>query len=202
MTTTDVIDRLAASRIVPVVRATSAQTAYEIVARLLGAGVDTIECTATTPDWPSLLSTLRAGSVEALLGIGTITTAANAHLAVAAGADFIVSPYPCPDVRTVADRAGVLFIEGGFTPGEVASASRHGIAKLVPAHVGGVRYLQSLLDVLPGARIIPTGGIAVADVPRWLAAGAFAVGVGSDLYAAEDMDAKVRELRAAIGGSP
>ena len=202
MTTTDVIDRLAASRIVPVVRATSAQTAYEIVARLLGAGVDTIECTASTPDWPSLLSTLRAGSVEALLGIGTITTAANAHLAVAAGADFIVSPYPCPDVRTVADRAGVLFIEGGFTPGEVASASRHGIAKLVPAHVGGVRYLQSLLDVLPGARIIPTGGIAVADVPRWLAAGAFAVGVGSDLYAAEDMDAKVRELRAAIGGSP
>ena len=199
LTIAEVIDRLAASRIIPVVRAGSAQAAYEIVARLLGSGIDTIECTATTPEWPSLLATLRVASVDALLGMGTITTAANAHLAVAAGADFLVSPYPCPDVRTVADRAGVLFIEGGLTPGEVASASRHGVAKLFPAHVGGVPFLKSLLDVLPGARIIPTGGIAVADVPQWLAAGAFAVGVGSDLYASNDLDAKVRDLQATIG---
>jgi 2-dehydro-3-deoxyphosphogluconate aldolase/(4S)-4-hydroxy-2-oxoglutarate aldolase len=195
----DVIDRLAASRVVPVVRAASAEAAHDIVARLLGAGVDTIECTATTPEWPSLLATLRSGSVDALLGMGTITTADNARLAVESGADFLVSPYPCPEVRTVAEEAGLLFIEGGYTPGEVAAASRHGVAKLFPANVGGVRFLKSLLDVLPGARIIPTGGITVADVPQWLAAGAFAVGVGSDLYAADDLDAKVRELRDSIG---
>ena len=150
-----VIERLEAARIIPVVRAASAASAHDIVARLLGAGVDTIELTATTPDWPTLLSELRAGSVDALLGMGTITTAASAHLAVAAGADFLVSPYPCPGVRIVADKAGVLFIEGGCTPAEIAAAAAHGVAKLFPAHVGGVRFLKSLLDVLPGARIIP-----------------------------------------------
>ena len=197
-----VIERLGAARIIPVVRAASAASAHDIVARLLGAGVDTIELTATTPDWATLLAELRAGSVDALLGMGTITTAANAQLALAAGADFLVSPYPCPDVRTVADQAGALFVEGGSTPSEIAAAAAHGVAKLFPAHVGGVRFLKSLLDILPGARIVPTGGITVADVPDWLAAGAFAVGVGSDLYAAPDLDKKVRELRASIGDAP
>jgi 2-dehydro-3-deoxyphosphogluconate aldolase/(4S)-4-hydroxy-2-oxoglutarate aldolase len=193
------ITRIGESRILPVVRAASADAARDIVARLLGAGVDTIECTATTPDWPELVSELRAGTVDALIGVGTITTAANAVLALESGADFLVSPYPAPEVRPIALAAGVLFIEGGYTPGEVAAAAARGVAKLFPAHVGGVRFLKSLLDVLPGARIVPTGGITVADVPAWLAAGAFAVGVGSDLYAADDLDAKVAELRAAIG---
>ena len=55
------------------------------------------------------------------------------------------------------------------------------MAKLFPAHVGGPRYLKSLLAVAPGARIMPTGGIALDEVGEWLDAGALAVGVGSDL---------------------
>ncbi|MCU1675459.1 MAG: aldolase [Frankiales bacterium] len=201
-TPASVIERLGTSRVIPVVRAASADAAHDIVARLFGAGLDAIECTATTPEWPALLTALRAGSLDALLGMGTITTAANAELAISCGADFLVSPYPAPEVRVVAQRSGVLFIEGGFSPGEIADAASRGVAKLFPAHVGGTRYLKSLLDVLPGVRIIPTGGISVADAPLWVAAGALAVGVGSDLYAAGDLDAKVAELRAAIGTDP
>jgi 2-dehydro-3-deoxyphosphogluconate aldolase/(4S)-4-hydroxy-2-oxoglutarate aldolase len=48
--------------------------------------------------------------------------------------------------------------------------------------------------VAPDARIMPTGGIPLADVRAWLRAGAVAVGVGSDLTAAGDIAARVREV--------
>lgn len=79
-----------------------------------------------------------------------------------------------------------------MTPTEVAASSAHGAAKLFPAHVGGPAYLTSLLAVMPGRRLVPTGGIALADVPAWLAAGAYAVGVGSDLLAHDDLEAAFR----------
>jgi 2-dehydro-3-deoxyphosphogluconate aldolase/(4S)-4-hydroxy-2-oxoglutarate aldolase len=65
-----------------------------------------------------------------------------------------------------------------------------------PAHVGGARYLASLLAVAPEARIMPTGGIPLAEVPKWLEAGAIAVGVGSDLTAPGDIAARVQEVLA------
>ena len=95
------------------------------------------------------------------------------------------------------DAAGVPFVEGGLTPTEVLDAASHGIAKLFPAHAGGLRYLQSLLAVAPEARIMPTGGIPLDEVRDWLAAGALAVGVGSDLTAPGDIAARVK---AALAG--
>ena len=125
-----------------------------------------------------------------------MTTAEDARRAVDAGADFLVSPYPAPAVRSFATETGTVFLEGGFTPGEVAAATRHGVAKLFPAHVGGVGFLRSLLAVAPRARIMPTGGIPLTEVPHWLAAGAYAVGVGRDLTAPGDIAARVREVLA------
>ena len=65
-------------------------------------------------------------------------------------ADFLVSPYPAEAVRAYAAETSTVFLEGGFTPGEIAEASARGIAKLFPAHVGGPAYLRSVLAVLPG----------------------------------------------------
>ncbi len=111
--------------------------------------------------------------------MGTVTTAAAAELAIELGAAFLVSPYPAPAVADVAEAAGALFMEGGFTPDQIAAACERGVAKLFPAHLGGIQYLRSLLSVLPGTRIVPTGGIGPDDVEAWLEAGAFAVG-GTD----------------------
>jgi 2-dehydro-3-deoxyphosphogluconate aldolase/(4S)-4-hydroxy-2-oxoglutarate aldolase len=196
----ETVARIAASRVVPVVRAASARDAESIARRLIDAGVGAIELTTTIPDWADLLAELRGAGADAVIGMGTVVTGPDAELALERGARFLVSPYPAPSARAAADAAGALFIEGGLTPGEVAQAAGHGVAKLFPAHVGGVSYLRSLLAVLPGARIMPTGGIGVADVPAWLAAGALAVGVGSDLYGADDLDGMLAELRVATAG--
>ena len=127
------------------------------------------------------------------LRVGTITSTELAERAIASGADFCVSPRLVPGARAALDAAGIPFIEGGLTPTEVLEAASHGVAKLFPAHVGGVRYLRSLLAVAPEARIMPTGGIPLDEVSDWLRAGAIAVGVGSDLTAPGDIASRVRE---------
>lgn len=149
---------------------------------LVDAGLATIELTATIPDWRSALEALRP--LDVLIGLGTVTDAGTASAALDAGADFLVSPRLSPPVRSLASARGVPFMEGGFSPTEVATALEGGVAKLFPAHVGGPEYLRSILAVFPGARIVPTGGIGLDDLDAWRDAGAAAVGIGSALTAA------------------
>jgi 2-dehydro-3-deoxyphosphogluconate aldolase / (4S)-4-hydroxy-2-oxoglutarate aldolase len=129
-----------------------------------------------------------AEHADATVGLGTVTSADIARRALDCGARFLVSPWPVPEVREVAHRAGVPFLEGAFSPGEVADVASRGPVKLFPAHVGGPQLLRSLKAVLPEAVIVPTGGIALVDVARWLDAGSYAVGVGGDLLAPGGFD--------------
>lgn len=186
-------DQLASARVVPVLRTDTAGAALEAAARCYAAGLPLVELTATTPGWEDALRWVRRDFPDRIVGVGTVLSAAQAVAAVDAGAHFLVSPRPVPQVRqALAGR--VPFVEGGMTVAEVLDAAARGVAKLFPAHVGGPQYLRSILAVAPGSRIVPTGGIALAEVPQWLRAGALAVGVGSDLLAAPDLRAALRDV--------
>ncbi|MFJ3876223.1 bifunctional 4-hydroxy-2-oxoglutarate aldolase/2-dehydro-3-deoxy-phosphogluconate aldolase [Streptomyces sp. NPDC090077] len=179
---------LAAQRLLPVLRSTDADRALRATAELLGAGCRAVELTTSTPGWAGAVrraAALRdARGRSAVIGVGTVTTAAQADAALDAGAAFLVSPYPAPEVREAAARRGTPFLEGGFTPGEIAAAVRSaGAAKVFPAHVGGPEFIRSLRAVLPDAVLVPTGGIRPGRVREWLDAGASAVGIGSGLPA-------------------
>jgi 2-dehydro-3-deoxyphosphogluconate aldolase/(4S)-4-hydroxy-2-oxoglutarate aldolase len=98
----------------------------------------------------------------------------------------------------VAVAAGVPFLEGAFSPTEIAAAAVHGPVKVFPASSVDPGYLRALRPVLPaGTLLIPTGSITLSDVPRWLAAGAYAVGVGGDLFTGDGRTVRLAELRAA-----
>ncbi|MFE4250197.1 hypothetical protein ACFRU3_11910 [Streptomyces sp. NPDC056910] len=66
-------------------------------------------------------------------------------------------------------------------PSELRTAADRGVAKLFPAHIGGVVCLQSRLAVLPGARIVATGAVTVDNTAVWLGADAFTVSKGGDI---------------------
>lgn len=179
----DSIARIASARVLPVVRADSEAAGWAKVGSLRAGGYDVLELTTTIPGWARLLRRVREEHPQVCVGVGTVSGAEQARQAIDGGAGFCVSPCQAPEVRAVCDRHGVAFIEGGLTPTEVIGSAARGVAKLFPAHVGGPRYLRSLLAVAPQARIIPTGGIAVDEIDSWLAAGAFAVGIGSAMPA-------------------
>ncbi|HEY0805325.1 MAG TPA: bifunctional 4-hydroxy-2-oxoglutarate aldolase/2-dehydro-3-deoxy-phosphogluconate aldolase, partial [Pseudonocardiaceae bacterium] len=176
-TVPDLRAALAAQRVLPVLREPDPAAAVTRVTALLTAGARVIELTTSTHDWPMALDEcVRLSDGQALIGMGTITSPAQAQTAIDGGAAFLVSPYPRPAVRAIVARTP--FVEGGFTPAEIAAAAEFGLAKVFPAHVGGPAFVRSLRAVLPGARLVPTGGITAADVADYLAAGALAVGVG------------------------
>ncbi|MQA78497.1 MAG: aldolase [Streptosporangiales bacterium] len=181
---TDFLSLARTQRLVPVLRADDPAAAVTRVAELVAAGCRVIELTTTVPGWDRALGDAveRFGADGTLIGLGTVTTQEQATSAVRLGAAFLVSPYTAPAVRAVAADAHLPFLEGAFTPSELASAAAHGPVKLFPAHVGGPTYLKSVLTILPaGTAVIPTGGIGLADVDAYLRAGAVAVGVGSVL---------------------
>ncbi|MEU3322228.1 bifunctional 4-hydroxy-2-oxoglutarate aldolase/2-dehydro-3-deoxy-phosphogluconate aldolase [Streptomyces sp. NPDC006785] len=150
---------------------------------------------------------------EAVIGAGTVLTAGQAQTCVDAGARFLVSPVAAPDVVRTARAAGVAAYPGALTPTEIHAAARTGApaVKLFPASAVSPRYVSDLLGPLPGIPLIPTGGISLADIPAWIAAGVAAVGLGTPLIgtaATEGVDdrlagrcrqalAAVREGRAA-----
>jgi 2-dehydro-3-deoxyphosphogluconate aldolase/(4S)-4-hydroxy-2-oxoglutarate aldolase len=192
----DAESAIAKQIVLPVVREASGEQALAVADWLIEQGLDVVELTASTPDWDAAVAELRQRAPEAVVGAGTLRTREDAERAVASGAAFMVTPCPAPAVREVAEGAGIALLEGGLTPGEVLAAADRGIAKLFPAHVGGVELLRSILALSPGARIVPTGGIGLADVPAWLDAGAYAVGVGSELRPGPEAAARLRETLA------
>jgi 2-dehydro-3-deoxyphosphogluconate aldolase / (4S)-4-hydroxy-2-oxoglutarate aldolase len=194
LTTDELAELLRSALLLPVLRPPNPQAALTQVQRCVDAGLPVVELTTTIDDWLDALREVRAAWPSLVVGMGTVLEDRQAKAAIDGGAAFLVSPCPVPDVRRAAN-GRLPLIEGGLTPAELLDATSRGLAKLFPAHVGGPQMLRSLLALRPQARIVPTGGIEVDQIPAWLKAGALAVGVGSGLLKEPDLPARVRALQ-------
>jgi 2-dehydro-3-deoxyphosphogluconate aldolase / (4S)-4-hydroxy-2-oxoglutarate aldolase len=184
--------------LVPVLRASSAQEAINIADAIMAGGVNILEVTMTVPGAIRVIEQLANHHGEKLLlGAGTVLDPETARSCILAGAQFIVSP--ALDLRTIelCRRYSVPIMPGALTPTEILSAWQAGadVVKVFPCSaLGGAKYLKALQGPLPQIQLIPTGGVSLATAEEFLAAGAFALGVGSDL-----VDAKAaREGRTSV----
>ncbi|MEV0291613.1 bifunctional 4-hydroxy-2-oxoglutarate aldolase/2-dehydro-3-deoxy-phosphogluconate aldolase [Kribbella sp. NPDC050820] len=193
MPAAEALVRLRNAHAFAVVRARDAEEAVAIAEALHAGGLQAIELTFTTPGIEQALCEVRARlGPGLLLGAGTITTPEQACAAADSGADFLVSPHLDPPLLEAMLATGLLATPGVLTPSEVAAARRAGAdaVKLFPASTVGVAHLKALLGPFPGLQVVPTGGISVAKAPEWLAAGAVAVGLGSELLPKALRDAR------------
>ena len=119
--------------------------------------------------------------------------AGTAALYLNLGASFVVSPTLSAEVAAVCNRRKVAYMPGCATPTEVARAEELGceIVKLFPARLGGPKLVSDILAPCPWSRLMPTGGIAPdrESLTSWFAAGAACVGLGSQLFPADDVAA-------------
>jgi 2-dehydro-3-deoxyphosphogluconate aldolase / (4S)-4-hydroxy-2-oxoglutarate aldolase len=185
MTIEEVIRRIGEIGIVPVVRAATVEDATRAVEAICAGGIPIVEITMTVPNATSVIRhVMREHGKTALIGAGTVTSGEQAERCIEAGAEFLVSPGLSLAVLAVAQACGKLAIPGALTPTELMHAQDNGakLTKIFPCgNVGGAKYLQSLRGPFPNAALIPTGGVNAANAPDYIAAGAFALGVGGDL---------------------
>lgn len=185
MSNDEVVKRIADVGIVPVVRAASVDEANRAVEAICAGGIPVVEITMTVPNAVTVIRELvQQRGNEVLIGAGTVTTAEQAESCLRAGAQFLVSPGLAVSVLAVARANSKLAIPGALTPTELMNAQEQGakIIKIFPCgNVGGAKYLKSLKAPFPQACLIPTGGVNAANAADFIAAGAFALGVGADL---------------------
>ena len=177
--------KIAEIGIVPVVRAAGVEEAWQAVEAILEGGIPLVEITMTVAGAVEVIRELiRQVGNKVLVGAGTVVTREQAEACLDAGAQFLVSPGLSLAMVRAAQARGVLAIPGALTPTELMTATAEGVSlvKIFPCgSVGGPKYLKALRGPFPKAKLIPTGGVSVANAAEYIAAGAFAVGVGSDL---------------------
>ena len=123
----------------------------------------------------------------AAVGVGTVLTAFQLQSALAAGAEFFVTPICRPELVPLAHAAGRPIMLGAYTPTEAQLAHEAGadFVKLFPADNHGPKGVRAFRAPLPHLRIVPTGGVTLANAGEFIKAGCVALGVGSTLITAE-----------------
>jgi 2-dehydro-3-deoxyphosphogluconate aldolase / (4S)-4-hydroxy-2-oxoglutarate aldolase len=175
----DVLERLGAVRVVPVLTATDADEAERACAALLEGGLSAVEITFRTDAAAEAIRRV-AEIDELLVGAGTILSPEQLESAAEAGARFAVAPGTSSSVVEAARASDVPFIPGVATPSEIERARALGcnVVKLFPASLlGGPAFVKAVAPVYRDVRFVPTGGInpenlgAYLELPAVLACG-------------------------------
>ncbi len=180
----ETLERLRAASVLAVLRTPDADSAVRAAEALVAGGVRAIELTFTTPGAADAIRRTRAAlGDDVIVGAGTIRDRGQLDAALEAGAEFLVTPHLDAELLPAMLASGRLALPGTLTPTEMAAAIAAGAeaVKLFPASAFGPSYLQALRGPFPDLQVVPTGGIGPGDVAAWLAAGAVAVGAGSEL---------------------
>ena len=145
-----------------------------------------------------------------IMGVGSVSDAAQASLFMSLGANFVVTPLLREDIATVCNRRKVLWSAGCGSLTEIARAEELGceIVKLFPGDIYGPQFVKSVKGPQPWTSIMPTGGVSPTEenLKGWFDAGVTCVGMGSkliskDIIANEDfakLEMNVRKVLAII----
>ncbi len=190
MTSDQVIKQIEAGRIIAILRGDFGGREEEIVSALVEAGVTAVEVTLNSPNAFDSINRLSASFGSRIaVGAGTVLRVDEVERAADSGARFIVSPNRNASVIKTTKRLGLVSLPGCFTPSEIVEALDAGAdaAKLFPAQSLGIDFIKAMRGPLPDARLIPTGGVTPEAARDYLAAGVWALGVGSELVGKDVM---------------
>ena len=187
------MERLA---LIAILRGIAPAQALAVGEVLVHSGFSMLEIPLNSPQALDSIGQLAQAQPRALVGAGTVLTAAQVRDVHAAGGQLVVAPNFDPEVVRAALQLGLVCLPGVLTPSEAfgaLAAGAHGL-KLFPAEMASPAVLKALRAVLPThVLVFPVGGISVGNMGPWMAAGANGFGIGSALYSPGKSTAAVRE---------
>ena len=158
--------------VIPVIVIDQVDQAVPMARALVDGGVRVLEVTLRTAAGLPSIEAIAAAVPEAIVGAGTLRSAADARAAEKAGARFGVSPGYSARVAEACRELGLPLLPGVATASEVMSAADEGFRflKFFPASAaGGPALLKAWASPFADIAFCPTGGIGRDSAPAWLA---------------------------------
>ncbi|KIL41501.1 ketohydroxyglutarate aldolase [Gordoniibacillus kamchatkensis] len=185
------IQQMHEAGVVAVLRGDSPEDVVQMAVHAIAGGIRVIEVTMTVPFALEAITALAKkyqsdrpeADDYAIIGSGTVLDPETARATMLAGAEFVVSPSMSRETIVLCNRYRVPVLPGCMTIQDIASALELGVdvVKLFPGNLYSPSIIPTIKGPLPQANLMPTGGVSLSNLKEWIEAGAFAVGIGSDL---------------------
>ncbi len=206
-----VLQRMKEDCLIAVIRAKNKEQGEKLVDSIIKGGINFIEITMTMDEgnpveFIAFLAQKYKDNPKIVIGAGTVLDPETARLVILAGANYVVSPAFNPETIKLCNRYRVPVLPGVMSPTEAIMALEAGcdVIKLFPGNILGPAAISTYKGPLPQGEFMPSGGVDVDNVDKWLKAGAYAVGTGSSLTKGakpgdfEAVEAKAREFVEAV----
>lgn len=206
-----VLQRMKEDCLIAVIRAKNKEQGEKLVDSIIKGGINFIEITMTMDEgnpveFIAFLAQKYKDNPKIVIGAGTVLDPETARLVILAGANYVVSPAFKPETIKLCNRYRVPVLPGVMSPTEAIMALEAGcdVIKLFPGNILGPAAISTYKGPLPQGEFMPSGGVDVDNVDKWLKAGAYAVGTGSSLTKGaktgdfESVEAKAREFVEAV----
>lgn len=209
-----VLSKMKEECLVAVVRAKNYDQGEKVVDAIIKGGIHFIELTMTMDEgdpvaFIKILAEKYRDDHRIVIGAGTVLDPETARACILAGANYVVSPGLNVDTIRLCNRYRVPMLPGVMTPTEAITALEAGcdIIKVFPGNIVGPAAISSFKGPLPQGEFMPSGGVDVDNVDKWIHAGAYAVGTGSSLTKGANkgdygaVTAKAQEFVAAVAAA-
>jgi len=177
-------------KFIPVVVIKELGETDKILTALKESGINCAEITFRTACAAEAIDYAVKNYPDMSIGAGTVINAEQCEAALAAGAQFIVSPGLSVEVANICNERHIPYYPGCVTPTEIMAALSLGITtvKFFPANVyGGLKALKALSAPFPQVKFIPTGGVDRSNIDEFLAFDKIAA-IGGSFFVKEALD--------------
>jgi 2-dehydro-3-deoxyphosphogluconate aldolase/(4S)-4-hydroxy-2-oxoglutarate aldolase len=167
----EVLEKIAALRLVPVVKIENSHDAIPLGRALLGGRLPIAEITFRTAAAEAAIRALTTGIPDLLVGAGTVLTIDQVKAAVGAGARFMVAPGFNPTVVDYCLAHNIPVVPGINNPSQIERALERQlkVVKFFPAEAsGGLPFLKAVAAPYSDILFMPTGGINLQNLMSYL----------------------------------
>ena len=181
-----IIQKIKQNILVAVIRGNNDVDAYNIAKNVIDGGINVIELTFSTPYIENTIEKLSkefSNNGNIIIGAGTVLDDITARIAIMKGAKFIVSPHLDTNISKICNKYSIPYLPGCATVTEIVKAIESGVdvVKLFPGDLLGPTYIKNVHGPLKNVKMMPSGGVNIDNMDKWINSGSFALGIGSAL---------------------
>ena len=184
----EIIGLVERTKIVAIIRGMEPEICLKLAQAYLDGGIRLVEVTFNQVGDPqktfeAIKAIKTRFGTQLSVGAGTVITEAQLDLAIAAGAEFMVTPSTNPALIRKANAAGLVTLPGAMTPTEVVTAHEAGadFVKIFPVRALGPSYIKDVLAPLKHVKLLAVGGVSPDNAADYLKAGCVGVGASGSL---------------------